>query len=110
MTEVASGSTFSTIGSSISVESLALITEIFSRTSWIASQYHFRGQIRLLLPMNLRMLVEPIVFTPLIVLTDSSILSVTSMSIISELAPFNRVVILTIGEVNFQERSTPMFG
>ncbi len=55
-------------------------------------------------------LVELIVLTPFIVLMDSSILSVTSMSMISELAPFNRVVMLTIGRSTLGKRSTPMFG
>ena len=41
---------------------------------------------------------ELIVLTPLMVLIDSSILSVTSMSMISGLAPFRRVVTLTMGK------------
>jgi len=98
------------MGSSISVGSFALITEIFSRTSWIARSMSRSNTNSTVTTDEPSVLVELIVFTPLIVFTDSSILSVTSISIISELAPFNRVVIFTIGRSTFGNRSTPILG
>ncbi|KJU83661.1 secreted protein [Candidatus Magnetobacterium bavaricum] len=48
--------------------------------------------------------------TPLMVLIASSILSVTSMSMISGLAPGSLVVMLTMGKSTRGSRSTPMSG
>ena len=44
---------------------------------------------------------------PLIVLTDSSILSVMSVSISSGAAPVSVVVIVIVGKSTFGKRSTP---
>ena len=55
-------------------------------------------------------LLEVIVFTPLIVLTAPSILSVMSTSITSGLAPFRCVVIVTMGKSTLGKRSTPISG
>ena len=55
-------------------------------------------------------LLEVIAFTPLIVLTAPSILSVMSTSITSGLAPFKCVEIVTMGKSTFGKRSTPISG
>jgi hypothetical protein len=53
-------------------------------------------------------LVDVMVFTPLMVLTASSMRSVTSMSTTSGLAPFNTVVMLTMGKSTLGKRATPI--
>ncbi len=55
-------------------------------------------------------LLEVIDFTPLIVLTAPSILSVMSTSITSGLAPFRCVEIVTMGKSTLGKRSTPISG
>ena len=55
-------------------------------------------------------LLEVMLFTPLIVLTAPSILSVMSTSMTSGLAPLRCVEIVTIGKSTFGKRSTPISG
>ncbi len=110
MTGLASGSTFSMIGSSISTGSRPLMIEIFSLTSWTARSISLSSTNSTRTLEMPSVLVEITDLTPFIVFTVSSILSVTSMSIISGLAPLRVVVILTMGKSTFGNRSTPMRG
>jgi len=98
------------MGSSMSVGSFARIVETFSRTSWTAMSMSRSRTNSTVTTETPSVLVEAMVLTPLIVLMASSILSVTSMSMISGLAPLSRVVTLTMGKSTFGYRSTPMEG
>ncbi|OPY01915.1 MAG: hypothetical protein A4E61_01497 [Syntrophorhabdus sp. PtaB.Bin184] len=110
MTGVASGSTFSTTGSSMSLGSLDRITDIFSLTSCTARSMSFSSTNSTVIFDAPSVLDDVIVLIPLMVLTDSSILSVTSMSMISGLAPLSSVLMLTMGRSTLGKRSTPMLG
>jgi hypothetical protein len=110
MTGVASGSTLAIRGSSMSTGSLFRIRATFSRTSWTARSMS-RSRINSTVTRESpSVLLDVIVFTPLIVLTAPSILSVMSTSITSGLAPFKCVEIVTIGKSTLGKRSTPISG
>ena len=106
-TGAASVSSFCTIGGSAAVGNSARIVLTLSRTSCAATSPFFSRSNRM---ETIEMPSDEIDWSssmPLIVLTASSILSVTSVSISSGLAPTRTVVTVTRGKSTLGKRSTP---
>ncbi len=100
-------SSFSTVGCSTVRGSCGMARLTRSRTSCAAMSAFFSSLNDTTTCEMLSDEVEVRVSMPLIVLTDSSILSVTSVSICSGAAPGRRVVIEMVGMSTFGKRSTP---
>ncbi len=79
----------------LSRTSWAATSGFFSRVNWICTSDTFSEEVEINWSM------------PLMVLTASSILSVTSVSISSGAAPGRTVVMTTKGNSTFGKRSTP---
>ncbi len=110
MTGLESVFTFMITGSVMSSGSRERMAEICSRTSWTARSMSRSSSNSTMTEDEPSMLEDETVRTPFTVLTASSILSVTSMSMISGLAPVSLVVMLTMGKSTLGKRSTPISG
>ena len=106
-TGAASGSIFSITGGSASRGRSRSTVLTRSRTSWAATSGFFSRSKLTITWETPSAEIEISWSIPLIVLTASSILSVTSVSISSGAAPTRRVLIVTKGKSIFGKRSTP---
>src|SRR5687768_9309365 len=106
-TGMAPGSKFCTIGGSASVGRSPRMVEILSRTSCVATSRSFSRLNEIMTTDTFSEENDVSSLMPLIVLTASSILSVSSVSISSGAAPGSTVVTMTNGNSTFGKRSTP---
>jgi hypothetical protein len=102
-----SGSNLSTTGVSISSGRSLRTPFTRSRTSWAATSLSFSRMNLTVTRETPSTVVDWSWSIPLIVLTASSILSVTSVSSSSGAAPSMRVVTVTVGKSTVGNRSTP---
>jgi hypothetical protein len=107
ITGAASGSNFSTIGWSMVRGRRGSTRFTRSRTSWAATSPSFSRRNATMTWETPSEEFERSSSMPLIVLTASSILSVTSVSTSSGAAPGKRVVTTTVGKSTLGKRSSP---
>ncbi len=105
-----SGLIFSITGGSVSFGSRLRTAATLSRTSW-ADCSRLRSRKNSTVTMEYSSILRDVMdLTPLIVFTASSMMSVTSTSMISGLAPTSFVVMFTTGKSIFGKRSRASFG